>query len=48
MTDLHIVDDLLVARLLWMALADLVVRPLLRMVYRRTDAALDDRLPDLP
>lgn len=48
MTDLHIIGDLLAARLVWLILAELIVRPLLRMVYRRADAALDDRLPDLP
>jgi hypothetical protein len=46
--DLHIVGDLLAARLLWLALAELIAKPLLRLAYHRTDAALGDRLPNLP
>lgn len=45
--DLHIVGDLLVARLLWLARAELIAKPLLRLAYHHTDAALGDRLPDL-
>jgi hypothetical protein len=46
-TDLHIVGDLLVARLLWTAITELAFKPFLFRKYNRLDAALGDRLPDL-
>jgi hypothetical protein len=45
--DLHIIGDLLVARLLWTAATELVFKPLVFWKYHRLDAALGDRLPDL-
>ena len=49
--DLHIVGDLLVARLLWLAVAELAFKPLFRLAGRRgwhtLDRLLGDRLPDL-
>jgi hypothetical protein len=46
-TDLHIIGDLLVARLLWTAATELVFKPILVWKYNRIDQALGDRLPDL-
>jgi hypothetical protein len=45
--DLHIVGDLLAARLLWTAITELVYKPLVIWKYNRLDAALGDHLPDL-
>jgi len=46
MNDLHIILDLLVARLLWMVVTELIVKPFLFRQYDRLDKALGDRLPD--
>jgi hypothetical protein len=46
-SDARVIADLLLARLAWLAAAELIVRPLLRLVYRRADAATGGRLPDL-
>jgi len=46
--DLHMVGDLLVARLLWTAATELVFKPLSIWKYNRLNAALGDRLPNLP
>ena len=47
MNDLHIILDLLVARLLWMVVTELIVKPFLFRQYDSLDKALGDRLPDL-
>jgi hypothetical protein len=46
--DLRLILDLLLARLVWLAAAELVFKPLFTRLYRRADQALGDRLPDLP
>lgn len=48
--NLHPVPDLLLALLAWLlttGLAELVVKPTWRRLYRRADLATGDRLPDL-
>lgn len=47
MIDVRVIGDVLVARMLWLAIAELIVKPLLHLLYRRADAAAGDRLPDL-
>ncbi len=50
MPDLHLTADAAVALGLWLlttGIAELVVKPLWRRLYRRADSALNDRLPDL-
>jgi hypothetical protein len=47
MSDLRLILDLLLARLLWLAGEELIVKPFLRRKYERLDQALGDRLPDL-
>ena len=46
--DLRLILDLLLARLVWLAAAELVFKPMFTRLYRRADQALGDRLPDLP
>jgi hypothetical protein len=51
MSDLWLAIDVAVGwvlgRAVWLAVAELVVKPLLFHFYRRVDAALSDNLPDL-
>lgn len=47
MSDLHLMADVLLVRLVWLAAAELIVKPVLHQLYRRADAAAGDRLPDL-
>jgi hypothetical protein len=47
MSDLRLVVDLLVARLLWLTGEELILKPFLRRKYERLDQALGDRLPDI-
>jgi len=46
-SDLQIIGDLLLARLLWLAAAELIFKPAFARGYQRVDKALGDRLPDL-
>lgn len=50
--DLHLSLDVaigfLLARVAWVAATELLIKPVLLRLYRRADAALNDRLPDLP
>jgi hypothetical protein len=48
MKDLHLVVDFLAARLLWLAAAELIVKPFLFRKYNWLDAKVNDSLPDLP
>lgn len=52
MADLRLSLDvalgLLLARVAWVALTELLIKPVLLRLYRRADTALNDRLPDLP
>lgn len=52
MTDLHLSLDvaigLVLARAAWVAVAELLIKPVVRAIYRRADAAAGGHLPDLP
>lgn len=52
MADLWLAVDVAVGwilgRALWLIVAELVVKPLIFRLYRGADAALADRLPNLP
>lgn len=47
MSDLHLIFDVIVARLAWMAAEELIVKPWLKRKYERLDKALGDKLPDI-
>jgi hypothetical protein len=50
MSHLHLNADLLAGLAVWLlttGLAELVVKPTWRRLYRRADQSLSDRLPDL-
>ena len=51
MNDLKLAVDIaagwLVGRIVWFAVQELLIKPLLLWGYRRADTALSDRLPDL-
>ena len=51
MADLHLAIDVtigwILGRAAWLATSELVLKPILHRLYRRADASLNDRLPDL-
>jgi hypothetical protein len=50
MNDLHLTADAVVAVLMWIfttGMAELVIKPTWRRLYRHVDHAAGDRLPDL-
>ena len=47
MTDLHLIADVMLARLAWMAAEELIVKPWLKRRYDGIDKALGDKLPDI-
>lgn len=46
-SDFRLIADLLLARLAWLAVAELIFKPVFARGYQRVDKALNDRLPDL-
>ena len=46
-SDFRLIADLLLARLAWLAVAELIFKPVFFRLYRSADQALNDRLPDL-
>jgi hypothetical protein len=51
MADVHLALDVaigwFIGRAAWVAVTELLLKPLLIRFYRRADSALNDRLPDL-
>jgi hypothetical protein len=50
MNDIHLTADAVVAVLMWIfttGMAELVIKPTWRRLYRRIDQAAGDRLPNL-
>jgi hypothetical protein len=52
MADLRIAVDVaagwILGRVVWLAVQELLIKPVLLRLYQRADALLNDRLPDLP
>jgi hypothetical protein len=47
MNDLHLIADLLLAKLAWTAVVELLFKPVLFRLYAHADQTTGDRLPDL-